>query len=92
MVSYKAEVEISLPELSSSKTFKWSFYIDQSKKKQKYGLFVGSDILESLGIDLNYSTKSIQWGDSFAPMRGKDPIDPINSDNEEMAAHIFNDE
>ena len=68
------------------------FYIDQEKSEQKYGLFIGSDILESLGIDLNYSTKSIQWGDSYAQMRENNKTALTNSDNEEMAAQLFNDE
>ena len=98
-VQYKAEIEVKLPELSSSKTFKWSFYIDQSKDNQIYNMFIGSDILETLGIDLNYSTKTIQWEDSFAPMRSAIPKhkSEINSDNEkssitnEMDAQIRTD-
>ena len=67
-VRYTATVEVLLPELSLSKTFTWSFYLDQSKDKCRYDLFIGSDIMETLGIDLNFSTTTIQWDDSFAPM------------------------
>ena len=62
VVTYKATIVVNLPELSNSKTFEWSFYIDQSKNTM-YKIFIGSDIMEHLGINLKYSTNAIQWGD-----------------------------
>ena len=32
-------------------------------------MFIGSDIFETVGIDLIYSKQTIQWDDSFASMR-----------------------
>ena len=61
-IAYKAKLKIKLPELASNKTFEWSFYLDQSKTLE------GSDIMQNLGMILNYDARTIQWGESFAEM------------------------
>ena len=92
---YKTTCEISLPELSNSKTLSWSFFVDeQENDNQKYKMFIGSDIMDLHGIDIIYSRKTIQWDDCYALMRNKtnNQLTDKNSDNEPEGLFLANDQ
>jgi hypothetical protein len=72
---YKAAINIMLPELTTNRTIRWTFYVDESPESS-FGMIIGSDCLEELGIDLCYSNKTITWGDASAPMQEKVRTDP----------------
>ena len=54
-------------------------------------MFIGSDIMQTLGIDLIFSTKTVHWGDTYAPMRNMNlPVKPKNQTEEECHAQLQN--
>ena len=57
-----------------TKTVRWTFYIDETQDS-RFGIILGSDAMEALGIDLQYSLQCIVWGDAVAPMRNIDDFD-----------------
>ena len=59
--------ELILPELSMTETVRWTFYIDETQDS-RFGIILGSDAMEALGIGLQYSLQCIVWGDSVPPM------------------------
>ena len=57
---------------------------------EKYGMFVGSNIMEEIGIDLAYSTKSIHWDNCVAPMQHIDNIKGLSNNKDLMAVQLQN--
>ena len=53
-------------------------------------MFIGSNIMEEIGIDLAYSTKLIQWDNCVAPMKHTDNIKGLSNNEDLMAAQLQN--
>ena len=56
-----------------------------------YNMFIGSNIMEHLGIDLKYSTNTIQWGYSWATMQNLRPLQDAstNSKNDCVSEEVY---
>ena len=63
----KCRTEFMLPELSTTKRIVWAFHV--TKQQMSYDLIIGQDLLRELGIALDFSTDTIQWGDIEMPMK-----------------------
>ena len=67
-----------MSELSLRKKIDWTFHVDESTEQPQYDMIIGDDILQELGIDLNYSTKTIVWEQTEVPMKDKGTMDSAN--------------
>jgi len=65
----KAKVEFMFPELSETKIITWKLHI--FKNTLKYNLIIGRDLLQALGILLDFKNQTITWDEITIPM--KDP-------------------
>ena len=54
-------------------------------------MFISSDIMQHLGIILNYDAKSIQWGEIYAKMPMVTGGGSTHQFKSEMSPQIFND-
>ncbi|GAX23113.1 hypothetical protein FisN_UnNu094 [Fistulifera solaris] len=77
-VKYVAAVEIILPELSTTRSVQWTFYIDPSDKP-RFGLLLGSDFLEQNQINISYSRQSIEWDGAIARMQAEPSTSVANA-------------
>ena len=67
----KCKIAFCMPELSPSATFHWDAHVHDGEISTNYDMLIGRDMLNKLGIDLCFSTKSINWPESHIqiPMR-----------------------
>ena len=68
--TYRTKTTFCLPELDPSKIITKQMVV--CTKPSTYDMIIGRDILEELGIDIKFSTHTIQWGEREIPMKDKD--------------------
>lgn len=51
-----AVLKLQLPEFDCNKTIQWRFYVDETTNPSEstYDMIIGGDLLQQLGIILNY--------------------------------------
>ena len=64
--------ELTLPELHHDKVIQWSFHV--TKSLGAYDMIIGRDLLEFLGIDIKFSTKTVEWDSAVMPFKDVDDI------------------
>ena len=60
--TYTTKVELSMPELHERRLIKHKFHI--TPNEMGYNMIIGQDLMEELGIDLNFSNNSISWDEA----------------------------
>ena len=72
----RALVEFKLPEFSNSRTIGAKVHVDDmtNPDNAQYDMIMGTDLLESLGIDLLFSKKLVTWDDLQIPMKNRGTI------------------
>ena len=81
-------VSICFPELHKDKHVTWKMHVDSSKQlPSKYDIIIGRDLMQSIGIDLLFSTKEIRWEGTTVPMR--DPSLFKNNKLERLEQEVF---
>jgi len=63
-----------LPELSETKLIEWKMHVVDSKT-MNYDIILGRDILEQLGIIIDFKEKQITWEEISIPMRTKEAFE-----------------
>lgn len=73
------KVQLRLPEFSTRKGVEWKFHVDQktNSKESRYDMIIGGDLMSELGIDIKYSTGSIDWDGATIPMRCRSMFDDM---------------
>ena len=83
MTKRKALLEFKLPEFSTNKTVEWVCHIDDTTPpdKAQYDIIIGTDLMNALGLDIQFSTKNISWEESVVPIKHKEPstMEPLHS-------------
>ena len=69
ITSRSCKVLFCLFELNHSRIVEWTYQVNESKTPTNYDMIIGRDLLEQLGIDVKFSTGTIEWGDALLPMR-----------------------
>jgi hypothetical protein len=67
----RCKVLFSLPEFSPTKVIEWEVHVGTFASKN-YDMIIGNDLLQTLKIDLQYSTSTIEWDGTEKPMRSRD--------------------
>jgi len=67
----RCALEFALPELSPSKVVKASVHVTQ-QRLGNYDMILGRDLLEELGLQMNFAEHTIRWGDGEIPMKPTD--------------------
>lgn len=82
----KAIMKFKLPEFSETKTITWAMHVDELKdaSQVQYDMIIGTDLMEAIGIDLRFSTNTIEWDNVIIPMKDRGLIS-----NPEAAEIIF---
>ena len=68
-----AVMQFKIPELSTSKEINWACHVDEVSNRDDvpYDMILGLDFLTELGFILDFSTKTIKWGESQVEMLQK---------------------
>jgi hypothetical protein len=48
------KIKFSLPEFFENRTIDWTVHVDDSKTDQQYDMIIGRDLLEELGMSLDF--------------------------------------
>ena len=62
-------IEFALMDFTPSKTIEWQAALDETKQQSTYGMIIGRDLQEALGIDIRWSTRTMQWDEIIVPMK-----------------------
>jgi hypothetical protein len=68
-------VKFSLPEFNLKKKMcsSWQFHIDdRSESSSTYDMIMGRDLLEELGIIMNFNDHTVTWDTDTIPMKDRD--------------------
>ena len=72
--SQKTKLQFMLPELSETKLIEWEMHVMESTT-MNYDIIIGRDILEELGIVINFKWKQITWDEVSVPMRSMNTVE-----------------
>ena len=64
-----AKTQFTIPELQDDKLIEWDWHV---MNNLGYDAIIGRDILEFLGIDLYFSTQTVQWGEKSMSFKDGD--------------------
>ena len=64
----KTKLQFMLPELSETKLIEWKMHV-LNDDAMNYDIIIGRDILEELGIIIDFKNKQITWDEISTPMR-----------------------
>jgi hypothetical protein len=60
----------SLPEFHENREIIWDVYVDTTSTKESlYDMIIGRDLMNSIGLDLNFSDNTMTWDNASVPMR-----------------------
>ena len=66
------KVQFVLDEFFENRIIEWNLFVNSSPGPHRYDMIIGRDIMDHLGILLNFRTKQVTWDDSTINM--KDPL------------------
>jgi len=69
----KTKLQFMLPELSETRIVEWKMHVVDNTT-MNYDIIIGRDILEELGIVIDFKTKQITWDEVSVPMRSMNTI------------------
>jgi len=69
----KTKLQFMLPELSETRIIEWKMHVVDNTT-MNYDIIIGRDILEELGIVIDFKTKQITWDEVSVPMRSMNTI------------------
>jgi len=75
----KVKAQFSIPELHDNRLIEWDVHV--TKDLGAYDMIIGRDILNDLGIDILFSTQTVDWENHDIPFKNVD-------DDPETAYHI----
>ena len=63
-------------ENNNNITVEHKFHVDEvnDRKKSKYDMIIGSDLLWNMGIDISYSKERVEWMDIWVPLKELDTL------------------
>jgi len=64
----KVVTEFSLPDFNDSKVLSWPCYLDETEAIG-YDMIIGRDLMNEIGLSLDFKNKEIIWDDLRLPMR-----------------------
>jgi len=70
----KCKLQFMFPELSETKLIEWKMHIVDSES-MNYDIIIGRDVLEELGIIIDFKSKQITWDEISVPMRTMEEVE-----------------
>ena len=68
----KVRAIFKLPEFDERKAIEWECHVDDTKGQQSYDMIIGCELLEELGMILDYKQCVMTWEDAEVPMKSTD--------------------
>ena len=69
----KCKVQFSLPEFYTDRVIEWDVHVSNTTDSSSpYDMIMGSDLMETLGLNIDYSDMTVKWEEASIPMRGID--------------------
>ena len=68
--SKRVSAAFTIPELHDNRLIKWDVHV--AKSLGNYDMIIGRDVMKDLGIDLSFSTETIDWDGHTIPFKNID--------------------
>ena len=70
----------SFPEFKNWKGIEWQLHVDSMTKAKDshYDMIIGGDLMSELGLDIKYSTHTVQWDQHEISMKEQGAIDKLD--------------
>ena len=68
--SSKVRTQFTIPELHDNRVIEWDMHV--TKNLGAYDLIIGRDLLQFLGIDVLFSSLTVEWDGASMPFKGQD--------------------
>jgi hypothetical protein len=68
--SVKCQAQFTMPELFDNRVIEWDLYV--APNMGAYDMIIGQDLLTNLGIDIRFSTNTVEWDSIEIPMKESD--------------------
>ena len=82
------KVSYVLPAFHESRNISWAAFVDKTNKlSSRYGMIIGRDLLDELGMNFLFSTNLMEWDNASTPMLDPDLFDQDNLD--ELAEELL---
>jgi hypothetical protein len=67
---HKAMLDFEFPGLAPGKTISYNVHVDDTTNSDKipYDMIIGTDLMQALGFDIQFSDQTIVWGETSIPM------------------------
>ena len=78
----KAIINFKLPEFSNSRDITWKAHVDDTttSSKAKYDMIIGNDLMQQLGLEISFKTKTLTWEEITIPMKDRGTITNLTED------------
>ena len=88
----KCNCVFSMPEFHTGREIEWKVYVDETPDTLgQYDMIMGRDLLDTLGIDLLFSQKLVQWDNATIPMRNISWFEKTKIDQYEKDVLLIHD-
>ena len=68
----KCKAQFALIELDPRKEIEWEFHVDNTPARDsQYDMILGMDLMNELGLDIQCSTGTLQWGERSTPLKDR---------------------
>jgi hypothetical protein len=69
VTKFDIELTFSFIDFAPSKEIKWLVAVDETDNSSRYDMIVGRDLQHAMGMDILFSTRTLQWDGVEIPMR-----------------------
>jgi hypothetical protein len=89
--NYESRLDFKFPTLSTSKVVTWQAHVDDktSSKEAVYDIFMGMDLMSSIGITADCEQRYIRWGGTEIPLKTRSTLN--NDEILHMLYHAANE-
>ena len=82
-----APVKFTLPEFCPHSEIEWQFHVESAGTEENYDfdIIIGEDLIDKLGIKLDYAERTVSWNDIERPMK------PVTEDTPKISINMIHD-
>ena len=77
----KCEIKFSLPEFFTNRIIEWPVHVDDCPNSHRYDMIIGRDLLEELGISLDFANHTMTWDNATIHMKDLSTLEKVINDS-----------
>ena len=87
-IDHEATINFNLSEFSESKLITWTFSVYRDSEALGYDMVIGRDLLDNLGVNLDFRKSVIDWEGIEIPMKDFQKLKDLDMSRDEVNAII----